>query len=943
MSDTTSSPNHRATPAQIDSDQARIESEIAGTASGVDPFTAAVRATRMPMIITDPRRDDNPIVFVNDAFCRLTGYDRAEILGHNCRFLQGPETDPETIQRLREAIAEPRAIEVDVRNHKKNGEPFWNRLLMAPVNDAGGELAYFFASQLDVTLERERLVALEYDNAALTAERQANLAQIAFSEESLRLATEAAQVGTWDFDLTTDVLTWSDRTKAMFGVSPDVACSMADFYEGLHPEDREATSAAFAPALDPERRATYDVEYRTIGKEDDVVRWVAAKGGGLFDETGRCVRALGTAIDITARRQAQEALRANEARLQFLDTLGRETAKSTDADAILATTTRMVAAHLQLSNCGYADMDEDEDGFTIRGDWAAEGSPSIVGHYSLADFGKLAVRTLSAGEPLVINDNLSELPPEEAATFQAIGITATICMPLNKEGRLTALMAIHDRVPRSWSESDLSLIREVTERSWAHIERVRADAAVREAAGALAALNATLEERVQERTAQLLEAEAALRQSQKLEAVGQLTGGVAHDFNNLLTIIRSSVDLLRRPGLVEERRKRYIDAVSDTVDRATKLTGQLLAFARRQTLKPETFDVGARLRSVADMLDTLTGSRIQVVTELPGKPCFVLADVSQFETALINMAVNARDAMNGEGRLTLRLDSLKAMPQIRGHGGSAARFAAISLQDTGVGIEADLMGQIFEPFYTTKEVGKGTGLGLSQVFGFAKQSGGDVDVESLPGKGTTFTLYLPEVEATPQRRGRGGDDDVSSEGEGKRVLVVEDNVDVGRFATQILFDLGPDDMGGQRRRRAGQARPGRRRIRRGVHGRGDAGHGRSRFGQAAPRAYASPAGRARLRLQRCAGAARQQRFRASAQALRGPSAGAHVEPGDAASSERAHAETGRELVRRGRKRAAVAVGATGRNRLRSTSSLSREVRHVRATRRTLGASAATSP
>ena len=790
MDDVFKPPSPRATSGQLKRDQARIQSEIAGTDGGIDPFISAVRATRMPMIITDPRQPDNPIAFVNDAFLRLTGYSREEILGRNCRFLQGPETDPATVQKLREAVAAPRAIEIDIRNHKKDGTPFWNRLLLAPVNDANGRLAYFFASQLDVTLERERMAALEDENALLTAERLASRRQLEFSEESLRLATEAAEIGTWDLDLTADVLTWSDRTKAMFGLPPDRPCSMADFYAGLHPDDREATIAAFASALDPMRRTTYDVEYRTIGKADGRVRWVAAKGRGLFDEAGRCVRALGTAIDITARRRAEDARQASESRLRFLDSLGQETAKSTDADVLLATTTRMVAEYLQISNCAYADMDPDEDGFTIRGDWAAPGSPSIVGHYSLADFGKRAVRDLSAGQPLVIHDNLKELAPEEAATFQAIGIAATICMPLIKDGRLTALMAIHDRVPRSWSDHDLSLIREVTERSWAHIERVRADAEVRATAAALASLNATLEQRVEERTARLLEAEAALRQSQKLEAVGQLTGGVAHDFNNLLTIIRGSVDILQRPDLSEERRKRYTDAVSDTVERATKLTSQLLAFARRQALKPEVFEVGARLASIADMLDTVTGARIRIIKDLPASPCHVLADVTQFETALINMAVNARDAMDGEGTLTLRLSCMDHMPPIRGHASSKVPFAAIALTDTGVGIPPDEIGRIFEPFFTTKEVGKGTGLGLSQVFGFAKQSGGDVDVTSTPGEGTTFTLYLPEVEAGPQHDRQSDGEARSSAGAGERVLVVEDNVDVGRFATQILQDLG---------------------------------------------------------------------------------------------------------------------------------------------------------
>ncbi len=506
----------------------------------------------------------------------------------------------------------------------------------------------------------------------------------------------------------------------------------------------------------------------------------------IRDHTGRVVGILDTVTETTATVVANQ-------RLAFLDGLGRAVTTATSADVILATTTRLLAQQLDLSNCAYADMHADQNGFTIRGDWAASGSPHILGTYRLADFGELAVRNLSVGQPLIINDNLSELPAHEAKAFQTLGVSATICMPLIKEGRLTALMAVHDKAPRQWTEADLGLVREVTERSWAHIERVRADAELREAVNALAALNGSLEQRVKERSARLLETEAELRQAQKLEAIGQLTGGVAHDFNNLLTIIRSSVHFLRRPDLANERRERYIETIAAAIERGAKLTGQLLAFARRQALNPQVFEVGQRLEALLDMLDSAAGARINVVLELPGQPCFIRADLSQLETALINMAINARDAMGGEGQLTVRLTCNQRMPSATETASETGLLAAIAVTDTGAGISPHVLGRIFEPFFTTKEAGQGTGLGLSQVFGFAKQSGGDVDVYSAPGQGTTFTLYLPQVAADQACREAPPSaltTQLPSLGGQQRILVVEDNREIGSFTADMLQDLG---------------------------------------------------------------------------------------------------------------------------------------------------------
>ena len=405
---------------------------------------------------------------------------------------------------------------------RRDGSRFFANGSVRPLYNAGGEIGGFIKIARD---ETERRDADE---------------KLVLSQAQLRLATDIGEIGEWDVDHLTGKMFWPPRVKAMFGISPDVPVTLDDFHSGVHPEDRERTRAAYAATSDPDLRTFYDVDYRTVGKEDGLIRWVTAKGRGLFSADGVCVRVIGTAIDITERKRSEERLRE---------------------------------------------------------------------------------------------------------------------------------------------------------------------------------LNETLETRVAERTAELQHAEEALRQSQKLEAIGQLTGGVAHDFNNLLTVILGSVDVLRRPNVSEERRVRFINAIAEASERATRLTNQLLAFARRQALKPEIFDPSASVRSLKNMIGTLTGPRIRIEARRLSESCWINADRGQFDTALINMAVNARDAMDGEGRLTIEIAGAAAIPALRSNPLVAGDFVAISLTDTGSGIPADRLECIFEPFFTTKAVGAGTGLGLSQVFG----------------------------------------------------------------------------------------------------------------------------------------------------------------------------------------------------------------------------------
>ena len=479
--------------------------------------------------------------------------------------------------------------------------------------------------------------------------------------------------------------------------------------------------------------------------------------------------------DITKARAAERALAQSEARLRFLDDLGQAVALETDADSILAVTTRMVAQHLNLSNCAYADMDPDEDGFTIRGDWAAPGSPSIVGHYSLADFGKLAVQELGARRPLIVNDNLKELAPEEAKTFQDIGIAATICLPLVKAGKLTALMAIHDRVPRNWTDEELALISEVTERSWAHVERVKSEAALRQ-------LNASLEATVAEEVARRTTAQEALLQSQKMETIGQLTGGVAHDFNNLLTPILGALEFANRKAADDDRLRKLTAGGLQAAERARTLIQRLLAFSRKQHLEPQIIELRALLDGISDLIRPSIGPRIELVVDCrPG--LHISVDPNELELALLNLAVNARDAMPDGGRIAFRAWR-------EAHPREGADWVHIAVADDGAGMPSDVLARAIEPFFTTKEVGKGTGLGLSAVQGLALQSGGAFTLKSNVGEGTIATISFPASEA-PTGVGTTTAAAARPAGlDGLRILLVDDEALVRTATIAMLRDAG---------------------------------------------------------------------------------------------------------------------------------------------------------
>ncbi len=370
---------------------------------------------------------------------------------------------------------------------------------------------------------------------------------------------------------------------------------------------------------------------------------------------------------------------------------------------------------------------------------------------------------------------------ESKATFEIEGQTAAhpgerrvwmvACAPLkNGEGRVTGInMVVEDVTEHKKAADDIRSVAELLEQRV--IERT-----------------AELELEAQERR----EAERVLHQLQRVELIGQLTSGIAHDFNNMLGVIRANVEILaRRLGEHSDLRRFTQDAIGG-VERAASLTRQLLSFARRHTLDPKPLDVKNQILDMTDLFGRTLGEKIVVETLVPDDLWLALVDVTQFENALLNLVLNARDAMGGAGRVVIKAANASVDESGVGRDGGpgAGDYVRISVIDSGVGMEPDVMALAFEPFFTTKAE-RGTGLGLAQVYAFTKQSGGHVAIDSAPGEGTSVTLYLPRpVSGTPRRDSSADDQPIPAGTCRETILVVEDDHSVRSSTVDILRDLG---------------------------------------------------------------------------------------------------------------------------------------------------------
>ena len=526
--------------------------------------------------------------------------------------------------------------------------------------------------------------------------------------------------------------------------------------EGVHPDDLERLLAAYDEHHG--RREALRIEYR-LRNADGQYRWIDEVATPSIDADGTLQGYIGACADITDRRQAETALRIGESRVRALVDSLPQLLWSNRIDGFCDYLSPQWVAYTgvpaeQHRGEGWLEAVHPEDRERVIAAWNA---------------------AVAAGDAFLVEYRVRR---HDGAWRWFHGRAAPV---RDEDGTITRWFG---------SSSDITEIIEAR----SHLEAAVA-ARTRE-------LEASLEERAR--------AEAALAQAQRLETIGRLTGGVAHDFNNLLTVIIGGLDMIQRRPDDVERVSRLAEAALAAGRRGERLTRQLLAFARRQELKPEIVDLSAMIEQVDPLLRRAVGAGVVLTVEADAGIGAARLDAAQFEAALLNLVVNAADAVGQSGRITVTARR-RRLAKGEVPGAPAGDYLAVSVVDDGPGMEPEVLARAFEPFFTTKEVGKGTGLGLAQVYGFVNQCGGTVTIDSAPGQGCAVTLFLPAAVGAAPDAPDPQEPEAAAPALSAHILLVEDDAEVRAVTQTLLSDLGcqvtaePDAAGAMARLEAGEA------------------------------------------------------------------------------------------------------------------------------------------
>lgn len=526
---------------------------------------------------------------------------------------------------------------------------------------------------------------------------------------------------------------------------------------------------------------------------------VAFTASPISDEASRTI---GTIIEVRNIEEEQRQRRA----LQILGRTAATVAGELDLDRLVQT---VVDAGVEISDAGfgaffYNVLDDAGAHYTL---YALSGAPRSAFEQYPMPRATAVFHPTFVGEGIVLSPNILEderygknepywgMPPGH------LPVRSYLAVPVkSRSGEVLGGLFFGHADPGVFGEEEARWVQSLANQAAVAIDnaslfkaserelaqRVQAEASLRE-------LNAELEQRVADEVAERSKAEEALRQAQKMEAIGQLTGGVAHDFNNLLTVIMGGLDTVRRSDSPDARVRRAADLAWQGAQRAATLTSRLLAFSRRQPLQPRSLDLNAVVRDLTELLHRTLGEQVELEGVLAPRLWRVEVDPGQFESAIVNLAVNARDAMPRGGKLTIETSNAALDEGYQAVDAEVrpGQYVMVSISDTGSGMDRQTLGRVFEPFFTTKEVGKGTGLGLSMVYGFVKQSGGHVTIYSEVGVGTTVKMYFPrhygDLAHEPQLR---SEIVIPRAVAGEVIVLVEDNEDVRAYSSSVLRELG---------------------------------------------------------------------------------------------------------------------------------------------------------
>jgi PAS domain S-box-containing protein len=588
------------------------------------------------------------------------------------------------------------------------------------------------------------------------------------------------------------------RQREFWGV-PGEDLAGFDWGETIHPDDRERIAEPLARAMREHVAFSLDLRMR---RADGAYRRIQTMAQPRFGDGG-FLGMIGVNVDVTELRETEAAIRSESERLAILNRTGAAIAAELDVERIvqLASDACRTLIGAEFGAFFYNVVDGSGERYTL---YSLSGVPRSAFEGFPMPRATPVFHATFHGEGIVRSDDIradpryGHTPPHYGMPPGHLPVRSYLAVPVvTRSGEVIGGLFFGHSEPALFTPRHEEIVAGIAGQAATALDNGRLFAALehelaqrREAEAALQVLNETLEQRIADAIAERLLAEEALRQAQKMEAIGRLTGGVAHDFNNLMQVISGNLQLLARDLASDERASRRIADALAGVASGAKLASQLLAFSRRQPLAPKVLNVGRLVSGMGEMLRRTIGEGVEVATMASDGLWNSLVDPGQLETAVLNLALNGRDAMGGLGRLTIEvgnaaLDARYAArhPEVR-----PGDYVVLAVSDTGVGIPADILDRVFDPFFSTKPLGTGTGLGLSMVYGFVRQSGGHVNIYSEPGHGTTVRLYLPRVDRSEEAAA--AEDQQPVVGGDETILVAEDDDRVRATVVEILGDLG---------------------------------------------------------------------------------------------------------------------------------------------------------